>query len=980
MIARQIAKPLGVLFVIACSALPVMAQGTGEIGGRVIDATGAVVTGATVILIPAEGIAGGNQETVSDDRGAYAFTRLSPGVYSVRARLTGFRPVMQPGVRVDAAQTSRADLKLEVGDAEDPATGSAETALLDTTNALKQTVMTTTELEALPNRTDIMSVTKVMPGVVSDKIDVGGSQAAFSTSTVTIRGSSGTSKYMIDGMDVSSPSGNGTMAGFYLDPYSFEQTGIQLGAGSAENSNGGINFNMVTRSGTNRFHGGAKFNGTTPALANAVNYDEALKERLLSNVPARVRALNPDIKAGSDIQKMTDAGAWLGGPIVRDKLWFATSWHDQRLNQYYVGGYNPDGSQAIDDNVLWNVTGKISWQVTKRATLSYFTNIQYKRNGHYAQGSSRASFGEDNARQYVYKYPTVNQVRLAVPFEKDVVFDATYNRFRMDNAFLPEPGVSLGDIARYDTVTSSQSVAYPPGTCANGTCDGYFTTPLFRDQVRAGLTWVKSTHAIKVGYEFVSLKRDNRIWLISPFQANYADGQPVSVNTYTLPVGADLDPRDTIGILFSYRAQEHGVYIQDKWAVSRKVVINLGLRFETNKSWQPPACAPKSDFYAGACYGEIRPPSFKNFVPRSSVVYDIRGNGRTLLKASANRYDAPLGLDPLGRLNPISAPSDTRQWLPQSRCNDVIGGVPVTGCDRNGDLIPTLDELGTAPGYVFGGVNSRYADDLRRPTVNEFSVEFERQLAQGIVASVSYIGRQTRGNLGTVNTAVPASSWIGPMTVTEAVSGQTVQVWNRPSSASASLFSNDPSSDTDYKGVDVSMSKRMSHRWSLLGGSTFGRSRAATRMGNRNDPNILALFDSHPLTAADRPWSYRLSGVYQFPYDFFVSGTWQHQVGPPETTVVLVTNQSATLAQGNQSVQVAPVGDVRLPNVVQLDMNVGKTIKLSGARKLTPRVELFNMTNHATITSWVEQLGLRYHMPNGLQHGRLIKFEMSYDF
>jgi hypothetical protein len=88
-------------------------------------------------------------------------------------------------------------------------------------------------------------------------------------------------------------------------------------------------------------------------------------------------------------------------------------------------------------------------------------------------------------------------------------------------------------------------------------------------------------------------------------------------------------------------------------------------------------------------------------------VFDVMGNGRTVVKVTANRYNAPLGVDPVGRLNPISAPADTRQWLPQSRCNDVISGVRVTGCDRNGDLSPTLDELGTAPGYVFAGVNSR---------------------------------------------------------------------------------------------------------------------------------------------------------------------------------------------------------------------------------------------------------------------------------
>ena len=123
-------------------------------------------------------------------------------------------------------------------------------------------------------------------------------------------------------------------------------------------------------------------------------------------MPPKVLEANPDIEPGADIQKMTDVGAWLAGPIVRDKLWFAGTWHDQRMDQHYLGGYNPDGSQAIDDNVLWNYTAKVSWQATKSAQLSYFTDIQYKLNGHFVQGNTRASFGDDASKQHVYKYPT----------------------------------------------------------------------------------------------------------------------------------------------------------------------------------------------------------------------------------------------------------------------------------------------------------------------------------------------------------------------------------------------------------------------------------------------------------------------------------------------------------------------------------------------------------------------------------------------
>ena len=124
-----------------------------------------------------------------------------------------------------------------------------------------------------------------------------------------------------------------------------------------------------------------------------------------------------------------------------------------------------------------------------------------------------------------------------------------------------------------------------------------------------------------------------------------------------------------------------------------------------------------------------------------------------------------------------------------------------------------------------------------------------------------------------------------------------------------------------------------------------------------------------------------MSGNVELPWQFFVSGTWQHQTGAPETTTVSVTNATVTLAQGTQVVQVAPVGDVRFPNVAQLDLNIRKSFTLSGTgQRLTPRVEIFNATNESTITARVTQLGPTYHRPSLIQHGRLIKFELGYDF
>ena len=355
---------------------------------------------------------------------------------------------------------------------------------------------------------------------------------------------------------------------------------------------------------------------------------------------------------------MSDVGAWLSGPIVRDKLWFAGTWHDQRMDQHYLGGYNPDGSQAIDDNVLWNYTAKVSWQATKSAQLSYFTDIQYKLNGHFVQGNTRASFGDDASKQHVYKYPTIHQVKFTTPIRNSMAFDVAYNRFRSDNAFLPQPEVNLGDIARFDSVTSVQAVAYTPGTCNVGVCDGYYTTPLFREQVRASLSHrqepprpegrlrVRGHHPRHAHLAHLAVPGE------LPERAA-VDG----VNTYTLPVGDSTDPRETIDNLFSYRAREHGASTsRTAGTVSRKVVVNLGLRYETNNRLAAGVVRAESDFFArrllrrgeGADVRRFRAAIERRVGHPGRRPHRAEGHGQPLQRPARRRSARPL--------NPISAP------------------------------------------------------------------------------------------------------------------------------------------------------------------------------------------------------------------------------------------------------------------------------------------------------------------------------------
>jgi hypothetical protein len=866
--------------------------------------------------------------------------------------LQGFRPVEQRNIEVSSDQVARADFKLEIGTLEETLTVSGTAPLLDTSTGTKQTVISRETLEALPNRTDVWSIARVIPGVILNKLDVGGTEQ-FLQSSAAVRGTAEENKFTIDGMDVSALDGNATIAALYLDPYAFQETNFVMGAGSAENSNGGLTFNMVTRSGGNQLHGGGLYNGTFGALANTRNYSSEQRAQLLAAVPARALAANPDIEPNADIQRMFDTGAWLAGPAIKDKLWFAGTFHDQILDSYKLGSYNPDGTQVLDDNIMWTMTGKATWQITRNARLSYFHNLQYKLIGHRGGGT----FADGRARNYSEKYPTVNQLKYNTPIGGNKVFDVTYSRLRIDDAFGSRPEVQPGDIATNDTTTQTSEVALPT----------YRAIGMFRDQVRTTFSWFQGSHDIKGGYEYVNATRTSRFWSTSGLRANFANGVPTSVNTYLVQVtqsnttyGAD------IAELFRYRANEHGLFIQDRWTPISRLVLNLGLRYETNSSYQPASCRPVTQFAPEECYDQVAAPSFKSFSPRLNVVYDLSGDGRTALKFSANRYNQPLNISIIERLNPIvvgnTVTNDQRTWV-----------------DANNDRIPQLSEIGPSPGYVFVGANGRYADDLKRPVSNEYTFEFQRELPQNVVLSAGYTYRPTRRNIAETDTIQTLETWGAPVTVTERTSGEVVQVWRRGTANTARLFYNSPEMDLNYRGGDITLNKRMSNKWSLMAGASWGKTTQRTRGGLRSDPNIINYFDGEQYALTHRPWSYRLSGGYELPYGVLASATWQYQAGAPLETTVIVTNQTIALPQGNTTLRVREFGDERLPNVSGLDLSFRRNIRI-GKAAITPRLDIFNATNGSTVTALLTQLGPTYGRLSGIQRGRLIKLGVNLEF
>lgn len=938
----SVVRLMAAAFCAVSLSISASAQGVGAIGGTIADASGGILPGVTVTLTSATGGIGDNQHAVSDDRGAYQFTRLVPGRYTVRAELAGFRQAAREDLIVNADATTRADLTLDIGQLEEGIVVKGESPLLDTTSALRQTVLSREILDTLPNRNDIWSLGRVVPAVIFNNFDVGGSKQT-EQSRASVHGSSANENgYMVDGMDVSytGPALGITM--LYFNPYMFEQLNYQTSNRSADQAAAGMSYNLVTKSGTNAYRGTYMFTGTRRNWVSN-NITPALRAQLLDTVPARVLQVNPNLRPGQDILRMWDTAGTYSGPLKRDRLWFVLSGKWGVFDRYGLGNYDLDGRQALDDNWLRDWTAKMSWQVSPRHQLSYLYYMNNKGQPH--RGGGGSDFTDSRARYYNDKYPNLTQVKLTSTLTPRMVATVAASLMTGIDRFLPVEGVVNGDIPRFDAVLRTFDTAQLV----------YYLNPMYRGVLYSSVSYELSRHSLTAGYTFNrGYFANTEVFSTShyPFglRAVFRNGVPDSVNTTNSPVE------------YKQYMQEHAVFLQDRWTPMRKLTLNVGARIETMRGWQPATCQPETMFIQGQCFSALEnAPSFTTLSPRVSAVYDLFGDGSTAFKIAVNRYQNAIGTTYLDRINPIRRASDTRSWT-----------------DRDGDRIPDLDELGPSTGFNLGTTN-RYDASVTRPHTTEYSAEFEQQLPMQLLLTVGVFKKDVRDNIGSRNLAVPRESYI-PLDVVETVSGRAVTVYNQAPATRGRfdvLWDNFSELDSSYTGVDISFTKRMSRRWMALGGVSFGRNRGDIYdTGDLNNPNLTF---RRGLIGNDTPVALKASGTYQLPYGLSATASIQRSTGLPQQTTVLVTAATVPLTQVSQAIVVEPRATQRYPDVTQMDVSVRKVVK---ARRLTiePVLDLFNLFNSSVVTTAITQLGPSYGRTRGIIDGRMVKLGATVSF
>lgn len=1036
------------IFAVLCLLFtPIVASAqTSTISGTVKDASGGVLPGVTVEA-SSPALIEKTRSAVTSSSGTYSILALRPGIYTVTYTLPGFGNVVREGVELTSDFTATINVELKVGTLEETLTVTGESPIVDTQSITQRVVMTAEVREALPTGRNIQAVGIMIPGTSLAQggggalsRDVGGS-GNLQQSPLQYRGS-GDTVQTIEGLRLNNLCAQGAYSGVYWNDSSFEEFSYVTGADSAEVGQGGMRVNMVPRDGGNTFRGMVIGNWADEAFTSdncgSAGIGQPCTRSNLSG--SRTFNANNTLTNVDVVQKIWDVNPQIGGPILKDKLWFNYTFRHwgstkTKTDAYFDKNpspfvYDPDfDNPGLDDGHIVSNAGRVSWQATTKDKFSVYHDNQRKYRDHWGIA---ATIPPEAAGVQVTPTSYVNVSKWTRTHTNKLLFEGGFGVYNQNYTELYQQSVTGSPDKVWDDAAIINARVYNVVDASNGRQANAWPNPADHYSVlrtfMGAASYVAGNHSLRAGGSFSNgdWKLLTR-WTGDMQPITYTAGRPTSV---TLRLPSDRNN----GI-----KQDLGLYLQDRWSIGR-VSLNLGLRYDHFIGESRESAILASRLSGGAtfgecsdgtvdpgdlCTGEVQ--NWKDISPRVGFAMDVFGNGRTALKASWARYVAGQAIAFANQVNPIGAltATDTRIWT------DVDGnGLPL---DNAGNI--QFNELAnSASTPTFGRLTvptTQYDPDLlrgwgKRGYNNEVTIAAQHQLANRISVNGGYYRRTFGNQTFTDDLRYDASSYdsfcITAPADPDLPGGGNYQVCGvqdlKPAVFAQNLpanslirFSEDFGGETNmYQGFDVNLEARFRN------GAFFKGGLAATSRTFDNCNLLAAGFDAvntagsfqgteiYPdgRQACHREYGYRpdakLSGSYTIPWDIQLSGTYQFSrgiqtggAGPSQLANWSMTSAQAAPFTGRAWTGVASriVGlmsegeDYGKHNLNQVDLRLAKRFELGGAR-MRVDFDLYNVLN----SSWPYTVSNTYtpgatsnwqRPTNVLQH-RFFKFGAMVSF
>ncbi len=940
---------LGLALLVGVAGTARAQEETGNVYVTVRDTEGAALPGVSVTL---SGF-GAPRVDVSNAQGEVRFLSLDPGAWNLLAELEGFSTVEYPNISVRVARNTALEVTLSAA-VEEVITVTSESPLLDERKLTAGTTISQVELEKIPTARDPWSVLTQTPGVITDRINVGGNesgqQADFAAPGVT----SGENAFLVDGVEITDMTAIGASPTYY-DFDQFTEMQFSTGGTDVAKSSAGVSVNLVTKRGTNEFRGSARFLRTD---------DDFFHGFLTQEIPFREQpdadlAPNQASFVGNTINQVTEYGFEAGGPVVQDRLWFWGSFGNNDIRNR-TGGATLANVQS-DDTILESTALKVNAQLSPaNSVLASFNNGNKQKFGRNASPTRPApTTWDQRGPSALYKVEDTHV------FNSNFFLSGTWSRVDGGFSLFSKACIAAGGCENaketYQDVNAVWQNSFISGSSkrpdAEWKVDGsyFFNTG-------------NTSHELKFGARMREFETEsNFVW----------PGR----NTFAFQLVEGPGPLFVVG--FRGKAPHTTLDYTSVWAQDTismgSLTINAGLRYDLQEPTMDPDQITGNPAFPidlpAVTFGGGDPGwEWEDITPRVGLTYALGEERETLLRASYSQFPEQLEFVDAYHINPLGY--TYTYHITYDVDGDAIfdPGEPILAYNYYPPNGPT------GPNPISP---NRVASNFDAPITQEAILGVEHAFLPEFVVGLNYTYRLTEDITdnsrpliidpvtGLVRASV-ASDWEPFTTVTGTLPDGTpfsepvFHIGCAPDCLTGGTLLENTSREVEYSGAAINFIKRLSNRWMARGYFNWGEAEWSlgneyvantdptdggnpnAQPGSDNEGGLFGQISGGSGAKGDvvlqSTWSYNLNGMYQVapdrPWGFNVAANIYGREGTPLPSFVRLARED------NSIFQVQVVDDVdqfRSDDIMTVDLRLEKEFAATQNVGMTFSLDAFNL-------------------------------------